>query len=159
MTGSVNYHAKHFYIRDPDFNDPELIYQVYDEMRDSGGLAYSDQPTQIPELTQYAEGHWEAVSSKPSDVLALSALPPCPGESERCVAGPARERIPYGNGNAADCSGICIRSGEDVRTGGGQPVVASFDNHFKPSGCCEKASQKEGVNIGITVERSSSFVS
>jgi cytochrome P450 len=62
MTGSVGYHAKHFYIRHPDFNDPELIYEVYDEMRDSGGLAYSDQPTQIPELTKYAEGHWEAVA-------------------------------------------------------------------------------------------------
>ena len=37
MTGSVNYHAKHFYIRDPDFNDPELIYQVYDEIRELRG--------------------------------------------------------------------------------------------------------------------------
>jgi cytochrome P450 len=61
VSEAVEYHAKHFYIRDPDFNDPYFIYDVYEKMREDGDLSYSDRPTQIPELSQFAEGHWEAI--------------------------------------------------------------------------------------------------
>ncbi len=61
MNQPLDYHAKHFDLRHPDFNNPEFVYDVYERMREGGDLVYSDRFNQLPELRQRLDGHWEAI--------------------------------------------------------------------------------------------------
>src|SRR5262249_7699162 len=57
----VEYHARHFDVRDPDLNDPSSVYDVYEKMRERGDLVYSDSSIPNSDLGQDADGHWQAV--------------------------------------------------------------------------------------------------
>jgi cytochrome P450 len=65
MSNGVEYLAEHFNIRDQEFNDPGLIYEVYDKMREKGDLLFSDQPS-LMSMVESAQ-HWVAIGFEACD--------------------------------------------------------------------------------------------
>ncbi|MDX2539892.1 cytochrome P450 [Streptomyces scabiei] len=76
VTKSIDEHVKHFDIRDTAFDDPELVYKVYEAMRTIGAIVPTDQldfSGRFKETLQvigYAECHqllkdWRRVSNDP----------------------------------------------------------------------------------------------
>jgi hypothetical protein len=93
VTKSIDEHLKHFDIRDAAFDDPELVYKVYEEMRTigaivpTGQLDFSGRFKETLQVIGYAECHqllkdWRRVSNDPrkafdnlSEIEGRSDLP------------------------------------------------------------------------------------
>ena len=61
VSRDVEYHAEHFDLRDPDFNDPDLPFRSYEVMRGRGALVFSDRPLPYPVEELKDARRWIAV--------------------------------------------------------------------------------------------------
>ena len=61
VSRDVEYHAEHFDLRDPDFNDPDLPFRSYQVMRARGEVVFSDQPLPYPVEELKDARRWVAV--------------------------------------------------------------------------------------------------